>query len=505
VLEAANVALDLLLVPNRLLHMFMGICLGITIGFLPGLGGLVGMALLLPFIYGMDPATALAMAVGMIAVLHTADTFPSVLIGIPGSSGAQATIMDGYPLAQKGQASRALAAAFVSSALGGLIGGVMLLFAIPLLRPILQFMGSPELFMLTLLGLSTVGVLAGSAPIKGLVAGVLGLLIGTIGMAPTAPVARFVFDQQYLLNGVSIAILALGLFGMPELLHLMSRGGSIAEASPIGLGWLRGVRDAIRHWKLIIANSLVGVGLGFIPGVGGSVIDWLTYGMTSRFSKNSAGFGKGDIRGVIAPESANNAKEGGGLIPTLFFGVPGSGITAMLLAALSLIGVQPGPRMATENLHLTLLVVWTLVLANVVGAILCVFLSRPIAGLTRVPGRILAPCLIVLLALASYQTTRDAGDFVVLGVFSLLGVAMLVGQWPRPPLLIGFVLSIPSERYFFLSTQRYGYDWLTRPSVIILGLLVLTIVWFGFVTAIRSSRASESVAETLPDTERGTS
>ena len=231
-LDALINALWILLDPFRLMMLFAGVAIGIAVGILPGLGGLMGMALVLPFLFGMDAYAGVALLIGIAAAVPSADTFPSVLMGIPGSSGSQATIMDGYPMARRGEAARALGAAFTASLIGGLIGALALSAVVPFARPLILAFGSPELFMLTLLGLSMIGVLSGNRPLKGMLAAVAGLALGTIGGAPVAAEYRFAGDFLYLYDGLSLVIVALGLFALPEIIDLLARGGAIAEASP---------------------------------------------------------------------------------------------------------------------------------------------------------------------------------------------------------------------------------------------------------------------------------
>lgn len=477
-IEAGIEALLMILEPSRLLFMLMGIAIGLTIGLLPGLSGTVGMAILLPFIYGMDPFSGMALLIGMTAVLHTGDTFPSVLLGVPGSSGSQATIMDGYPLTQNGEASRALSAAFISSMVGGVIGGVVLYLSIPVIRPLVLAFGSPELFMLALLGLSMVGILAGNFPIRGMLAGLFGLMLGSIGSAPAVPEYRYTFDFIYLSNGIPLAVFALGLFAFPVMVDLLAADRSISKTVPKIGGWTKGFKDIIENKWLVIRSSALGSVLGFIPGVGGSVVDWVSYGIAKQTSKKNH-FGKGDIRGVIAPESSNNAKEGGSLIPTLMFGIPGSGTTAILLGGLTLLGIQAGPSLVTTELSLTLSIVWTLVIANVIGAAACLFLSKPISKLSSINAKKLVPFLLIIILLGAYQSSSNWGDLIAFVAIGMLGWFMLRLDWPRAPMLIGFVLAPATERYLWISMSRYEFTWLTRPGVIIIGVLIILIVVAG--------------------------
>ena len=502
--EAALQALTTLMTPNNLLMMLLGVGVGTLVGVLPGLGGTVGMSLVLPFIFGMEASSALALLIGMAAVIHTADTFPSVLLGVPGSSGSQATIMDGYPLARQGQASRALSAAFFSSMIGGVVGALILFLILPVARPIVLAFASPELFMLTVLGLSMVGVLSGNDPIKGILGAALGLLIGTIGAAPFGAAAyRYTFGSLYLWDGIPLAVMALGLFALPELLDLLAEKGSIAKTAQLGQGRLQGLKDVIKNRWLVLRSSAIGAAVGFIPGLGGSVVDWISYGIASQTLKDTENFGKGDIRGVIAPESSNNAKEGGALIPTLLFGIPGSGTTAILLGGFVLLGIDTGPRMIKNDLDTILLIIWTLALANVVGAFVCIGLSGIIARISTIPAARLVPFLLIIMMVGAYQSTRSWGDLLAFLIIGLLGWAMKHTGWPVPPVLIGFVLAEGAERYFFLSTARYQWTWLTRPGVIAIAIVTVGLVvagaWLKSASKRQKAAIERSGAEGIDD------
>jgi putative tricarboxylic transport membrane protein len=491
VFEAALDALVTILDPQRLPWMFLGITVGLVIGVLPGLGGTVGMSLLLPFVFGMDPFSGIALLIGMAAVVHTSDTFPSVLLGVPGSSGSQATIMDGYPLARQGQAARALGAAFFVSMIGGIIGGVALFATLGFIRPVVLALGAPELLMLAFFGLSLVGILSIGAPIPGLIASALGLLIGSIGVAPATFAYRFTFDTLYLTEGLPIAVVALGLFALPEMLDLLISNQRIAGSAKVA-GRLRdGVRDAFRSKWLVVRSALIGVGVGVIPGLGGAVVDWITYGLAAQTTKKDNKFGSGDIRGVIAPESANNAKEGGALVPTLLFGIPGSGTTAMLLGGLLLMGIRPGPSMIGPDLNITLAIIWTLIVANVFAAGACFALSNQIAKISLIPPTILVPALLIVMVVAAYQSTRHWGDILAFLVIGVVGWMMKQFSWPRAPVLIGFVLAPAVERYLWISISRYQADWLLFPGVITIAIMTLLVV----IGAIRFQRSATSIPE----------
>ena len=476
-LESMQTALLGLMNFQHLGFMFLGIVVGLCVGILPGLGGIAGMSLLMPFIYGMDPVSAIAMLIGMVAVIPTGDTFTSVLMGIPGSSASQATVLDGYPLAKKGQAARALSAAFSASLLGGVFGAVMLTGFVVVARPIILIFSTAELFMLAVLGLSVVGILSGNSMIRGLAACGLGIVVGAIGTAPATGETRIDLGFDYLMDGVPLVIVGLGLFAIPELADLMRRPTSIASGSTLGAGWLQGVKDTFKHWFLVLRSSALGTFIGFIPGLGGGVVDWLAYGHAVQSSKDKSQYGKGEIKGVIAPESANNALQGGALMPTLLFGIPGSGSMAVFLAGMALLGLQPGPSMVTTNLDLTYTIAWTLAMASIIGAFICFLLASPISRLTFIPFNQVAPAMIMLICFAAFQARRDIADLFLLFGMGILGVFLRRFGWPRPAVLIGFVLSPQVENYLYQAVQFYGAGFLLRPGVLIIGALaVLTIV-----------------------------
>jgi len=488
-LESMQSAFIGLMSLQHLTYMLLGIVVGLGVGILPGLGGIAGMSLLMPFIYGMDPVSAIAMLVGMVAVIPTGDTFTSVLMGIPGSSASQATVLDGYPLAKKGQAARALSAAFSASLMGGVFGAVLLTGFVVVAKPLILMFSTAELFMFAVLGLSVVGVLAGASIVRGVAACGLGIMFGAIGAAPATGESRFDLKLDYLQDGIPLVIIGLGLFAIPELAELMRRHRPIASGATLGAGWLQGVKDTFRHWFLVMRCSALGTFIGAIPGLGGGVVDWIAYGHVVQSSKDSTQFGKGDIRGVIAPESANNALQGGALMPTLLFGIPGSGSMAVFLGGMVLLGLQPGPNMVTTDLGLTYTIAWTLAIASIVGAFICFLLAAPIARITFVPFNLIAPAMIMLICFAAFQARRDLTDLLVLFAIGILGIFLRRFGWPRPAFLIGFVLSGQVENYLYQALQFYGWGFLQRPGVLIIGALAVA----SLLMAVRS-RVSEDGA-----------
>ena len=468
-------ALTLLLEPMRLLILVVGVLIGLAIGVLPGLSGIVGLALLIPFTYHLDPHTAFALLLGMAAVITSSDFITAVLFGMPGHVGAAATVIDGHAMARKGEAGRAFGAGFAASLAGGLIGALVLGVSLPILRPVLLSIGSPELLGFTLFGLSMVATLSGRAPLKGLTAASLGLMISMIGSRAQGGTLRWTFGTLYLWDGVPLVPMVLGLFALPELADLAILRQRIAgdHATNITLStqW-QGVRDVVRHWQLVLRCSILGTALGAIPGIGSAVIDWIAYGYAQRTEANAQTFGTGDVRGVIAPESSNNAKEGGHLVPTISFGVPAGASMAVLLGAFLMHGLTPGPEMLTKHLDVTYTIVWSLTLAHVIGALICLSGSRWLAQVSRVRPEVLLPIVLSLVFIASYQGSHDWGDLCTLLLFGVIGSFMKSLGWPRPPMVLGLVIGGIFERYLFISTELYGIAWLWRPVVLVILVLI---------------------------------
>jgi putative tricarboxylic transport membrane protein len=327
-------------------------------------------------------------------------------------------------------------------------------------------------------GLSAVGVLSGKAAIKGLLAAVLGVLISSVGVDEKTAIERFAFDIPYLWDGINIVIIGLGIFAVPELIDLAVRRTSIAKGEKLGSGLLEGVKDVFRHWWMVLRCSAIGVWIGILPGLGSSVADWFAYAHAVQTEKDSENFGKGDVRGVIAPESSNNAKEGGALIPTIAFGIPGSTSLAIILAAFISVGIQPGRAMLTDQLHLTLAMVWVLVISNLMATAIALGFSNAFSRISFLPFYIIVPMTLVLCVSASFATNYSWGDLVAFLAFSLLGYLMKLFGWPRPPLLVGAVLGHQMETYLWLSMSRYDFDWLLHPGVV--GLLILVLVTLLF-------------------------
>lgn len=496
-LEAAGTALVALIDPFRLSMLFIGLVAGGIIGMLPGLGGVAAASILLPFIYKLDPLSGLAMLLGALGVVYTADTITSVLVGTPGSPASGPTSIEGFAMARRGEAGRALGGAFLASMLGGLIGVVILTLSIPIAGPLVLAFGTPELLMLAIVGLAYASGLVGKSPVKGILAGTLGLFLGTVGAAPAEAELRYTFGNPYLLDGFSLAIVALGFFGVAEVVTMLGEGGAIAQARYRITGWLDGARDVVRNWSAVVTGSVIGVVTGLIPAIGANASTWIAYGQAISSMKDKSKVGKGEPRGMLAAEGANNATVTTDLVPTMLFGVPGGPAAAIFLGALYIYGFYPGPRFVQSHADLMFLIIWSMALAAIFGAFLSFLVSPWIARITRLEFGLVAAPLVVIMMIGAFESKKSLLDFYTLIAFGILGWLMKRASWPRAPLLVGFVLAVPIERNFWLTYQLHGWSWLMRPIVILLAAIIVAQLAYNAWRDYRA-RAENIPAETEP-------
>jgi TctA family transporter len=468
------------LAPHTFGIMVMGIGIGLLVGILPGLGGAATLAMMMPFVYPMDAISAFAFLLGMHAVTATAGDITAVLFGIPGEATSAATVLDGYPMTRRGEAGRALGAVLFSSLIGALLGAVVLAVSVPVIRPIVLAFGPPEFLMLTVLGLSFIASLAGRHLTKGFMMAAAGFLIAMIGLDPQSSIQRFTFGQLYLWDGINVVPVVVGLFGGAEVMQLMMTKGSIARTGdrrPIA-GVLQGVRDTFAHLGLTLRASAIGVGIGVIPGMGGAVSQFIAYAHAQQTSTSPETFGKGNVEGVLATGAVNNSREGGNLIPTVAFGIPGSVSMAILLSVFLLKGLVPGPAMLTRNLDITYSMVWIIVISNLIAVSISFLLLKHLVRLTHLKGTLLVPFLLVLLAFGAYTAHNSFADILVMLAATAVGIAATRWDWPRAPLLLAIVLGDIAERYLFLSYSLYEWTWLTRPLVIAFALVTIAgVAW----------------------------
>lgn len=381
-------------------------------------------------------------------------------------------------MAKRGEAGRALGAVLASSMVGALFGGLVLAVSIPIVTPLVQSFGSPELFVLTILGLTFLAALSGGDISKGLVIAAFGLMLAMVGRDPQTGTQRFTFGQIHLWDGLGLVPATIGLYAIPEVIDLAVRGTSIASrtAEKVGGVW-QGVKDTFTYWALVLRCSALGAFLGIIPGLGGVVGQWIAYAHAVQSSPDQSRFGKGAIEWVLGPGAANNSKEGGNLVPTVAFGVPPSVTMAVLLGAFIIQGLTPGPDMLTKHLDVTYSMVWVLIIANVITVLICFLFLQQLVSITRLKGSYVIPIIIVLIVLGGFTASNQMADVWVTLLFGALGWIMVELGWPRPPLVLGLVPGRLAENYLFLSMSRYELSWLLRPGVVF-GLMVMVVAVF---------------------------
>ena len=476
VFEAILVGFAALMTPQALLFMGIGCFYGLIIGILPGLGGVVAMTLLMPFTFGYEPAATLALLLGAHIATLWGNSVTSILFGIPGSSKSVSLIFDGYPMTLRGEGERALGASATSVLLGGIIGAVFLALCIPLVRPVILAVGPSEYLMMFLWGMTLIATFSAGSLFKGLMAASLGILIAFVGMDPVTATPRFTFGSLFLLDGVSFPVAMIGLFAIAEMMRLFVKGDSIVsrdvsiEKSSV---W-DGVRDALSHWGLIFRSSVLGLWIGVLPGVGGSAAGIAAYAQAVQTSKHPERFGKGNVEGVIAPDATLGANEGGGLLPTLAFGIPGGDSMALLLIAFINLGIAPGPQMLTNDLDIVFSLFWIVVLASTLTSVVGLFISPYLARMPTLNERIMVPTVLCVCLIGAFSTRGRLSDVTVAVLFGFLGYIMQKYRYSRANLVIGMAMATLIERSLHVSISLYGnYFLFTRPVTFALFLFVL--------------------------------
>jgi putative tricarboxylic transport membrane protein len=483
--------------------MTLGIVIGFAVGILPGLGGPTTLALMLPFVVKMNAVQAFAFLLGMAAVTNTTGDITSILLGVPGEPTTAATIVDGHPMAKKGEAGRALGAALMSSLVGAAFGAFALAAAIPIVRPLVLTFGSPEFFMLSLLGITFVASLSGDVLSRGMIAGGIGLFLSTVGLCPMSSVQRYTFGQTFLWDGIGLVPITIGFFAIPEIIDLAVQGTSIAGGHVGKLGGvMEGVKDTFRHWWLVIRCSAIGTYTAIIPGMGGATTQWLAYAHAVQSSPDKERFGKGAIEGVLGPGASNNSTLGGSLITTIAFGVPASVTMAILLGAFLIQGVVPGPDMLIPeprgHLALTFSFVWINVVSNIITVGICFLFLKQLVKVTQIRGSLLIPFILLLIYLGAFAEKNVFEDLILVLLFGTLGWVLERLHWPRPPLILGLVLGPLAENRLFLSTDNYGLAWLWRPGVLLILVLTLFGAFYPLIRA-RSKRRKLDRMVSAPD------
>jgi putative tricarboxylic transport membrane protein len=482
--QAVLDGLMLVLQPESLLYLTLGMGIGLIIGFLPGLGGLATLALLTPLIIGMEPAPGLSFILGAYGACSFGGSITSILFNVPGNGEQVVTTFDGYPMARQGKAGRALGVSAAASAFGGLFGVVILVLAIPVALQVMTYVRSPEIFMIGLLGIMVMGIADAKTRLKGVISGALGLMLSFIGLDPVTGISRMTFGSLELSDGLGVTAMTMGLFALAEMFALYTRGVAIAANMPVsrskekGSRVIDGVMDGVRNWKMVLQGGTIGAVSGVVPGIGGTIAMFGAYAVAKKTSKDPDSFGKGNPIGVLAPESANNAKEGGSFVPTLSFGVPGSSGMALVIGILLIMGYVPGPDMINNHLDIVFLIAWIMALSNILCSVMGIAAAPLLAKLAFLRPQLLAPALIAISLIGSFIDTRLAMSIVIALVFGFVGYVFKATGYSSAGLIIGFILGPIVDQNLGLSLQVFGPDFLVRPIPIgIVALVLLVLVW----------------------------
>lgn len=493
-MDAALQAVGAALQPAVLGATTAGAIAGLVVSAVPGLTFSMALILVMPFTFAMDPLPAIAMLFGVYSGGMTGGAVSAVLIGIPGTPSAAATVFDGHAMARKGEASVALGASVIASAFGGLFSLIVMMLLLEQVAAFAIRFGPAEIFALVLFGLSTICGLAERSLVRGLIAGVLGLMVMTVGLDELDGVARLTFGTVQLQQGVHMLVAMIGLFAVPKVIDTFAEHGrvtrEIVTEDVRGLlpwGRLRG------YWGLMTRASVLGTLIGAVPGTGGPIASFLAYDHARRFSKNPDAYGKGEIGGVVAPEAANNAVMGGALIPMLSLGIPVDAATAIILGGLLIHGLQPGPLLFQTNLdviyalYVTVMLSWIVILvAQVVGI-------RLFVRVLRVPPHLLAVCILVLCGIGAYAVRNSTFDVYVMAVFGLLGYALQRARIPVAPVVLGLVLGPTLEQQYrtaLILSEGSHRIFLESPFALVFFALTAAVVGWQVWSSVRGRKVS---------------
>lgn len=484
--------------PSILFWLLIAVPTGLMFGIVPGFGGKLAIISVMPFLFYMEPVNGVVFLISLHAVVHTGGALPSIVFGIPGTGPSTAIVADGHAMARRGEAVRALTASLLASAIGGVFGALVLAVLIPFALTMVRLMSYPEIFFLALFGILFCALLSEGALVKGLITGCFGLLLSTVGTEVIFGTRRFTGGQEFLWDGIDLITAILALYAVPEMIGMAtaSKRPAVDSAQSIQLEVGRqqwsGFLDIIEHRWLTVRTSLIGALLGIIPGLGGDVAAWFCYGHAAQTSKSPENFGKGAVEGVIGPEAANNSKEGGALVPTLFLGIPGSSGMAILLVALVPLGINPGPRLAVDQPLLIWIMVWALVGSNILAAVVIYLISFRLNAVSRVEPASLVPYVYFFALISVYLSTGEWRFFLVMAALVLVGYAFKKQDWPRAPFVIGFILGPAAEDALVKSLGIWGGTFFLRPGSII----IITILVFGFVKLSRRMIKQAAEVET---------
>ena len=489
-IESIFSALNVLFTPTGALFLMLGVVVGLIFGVVPGIGGTTAIALLMPLSFGMESNNAMMLMGGVMGAVSVGGSLTSILINTPGGAPNAATCFDGYPLAQQGKAGLAIGAAAASSTLGGLLGVVVLIAVIPVMKSIVLLFGPPEFFMLALMGLAAIAVSTGGQFLRGLIAGAFGLMLSFVGYNAVSGGVRFTLGVEYLWDGIPLVPALTGLFAVSEMIALSVSGGTIAKAQAaarVSSVW-EGIVAVFKHWKTLLQGSAIGTLVGAVPGLGGTVAGFLAYTAAMQISKSPETFGKGNIEGVIGPEAANNSKDGGALIPTLAFGVPGSAEMAVFLGVLVLHGLEPGPMLLIQHEGVIFSLILALSASCIIATLITLAIARYLVLITLIDVHVLVPAVIAVSFVGVYALRETIGDVVVTAAFGLLGYLMMRFRFPRVTMVIALILGEIAERSFYQSLNMASGDWtifFTRAPSLILFALTIGCLFYPTVRALR--------------------
>lgn len=464
---------------SNIIMMNIGMAAGILIGAMPGLNVIFAIAILLPLTFGMESLPGMYLMLASYCGATFGGSISAILINTPGTANAAATVLDGYPMAQKGRAGDALKLALTASAVGGIFSCIVLIFLAPQVAGIALYIASPEYFALCLFGLSAVVGLSEGNVIKGLIMGLIGLFLSTVGIDATDGVQRFMFGNSQLLAGFRTAAVMLGIFAVSEVLIKCGKQPGQEQAGKAADYQKASIknRDILRYWRTLLKSSIFGTIIGAIPGTGGTIAAMFSYNEAKRTSKNPEEFGKGSVEGILAPECGNNAVTGATLIPLLTLGIPGDAAVAVLLGALTMQGVTPGAALFQEGSTWVYAIMGGLLLINIFMLIQGQVLIRLFANVTKISMMILLPCIIVLTVTGAFSIANTPFDIFVVIAFGLFGYMMRKLDFPIPPLVIGLVLGNLAEtnlRRAMLLSSGNPLIFFTRPlSVLIIAVSMM--------------------------------
>lgn len=488
--------LQIMLNARGIFILLSGTIIGMIFGAIPGLSGVTAMVVLIPMTFGMDPVTAMLLLGAAYGAATYGGAVPAILINTPGEPPNAATILDGFPMSQKGQSGTALGAAATASTLGGFIGLLVTFFFIPLLAKFVMAFSYPEFFMMTFFGLSIIAVLGEGTLLKGFAAGGFGILLSCVGYDPMTSELRYTFGIEYLWDGIEVVPALFGLLAIGEIIDLLVKEKPIAEYSvgqQKGAGVWSGVMATLKEPFLVLRCSAIGTVIGAIPGVGGTVAGFISYMHAKQTCKNNENFGLGDVRGVIASEAANDAKEGGALLPTLAFGIPGSAGMAVFLGALTLHGIDTGQDIFVTNLDVVYMLLLSMLGCHIVAAMIGLLLADKMALLTKIRPILFAPIIFLVCLIGSFALRNSVGDVIVTFLFGILGYEMRKLGFSRIALILGLLLGNMAEISFrqTLMTDAKIMGFFTRPISLSLFILTIVSVITPFIKSYRRRKINE--------------